>query len=33
MTTLIWLHEDALRLDHPVFNDIAENYVAFFHLG
>tara|TARA_A100001015_G_scaffold77771_1_gene86332 strand:+ start:1034 stop:1465 length:432 start_codon:yes stop_codon:yes gene_type:complete len=30
MTTLIWLHEDALRLDHPVFNDIAENYVAFF---
>ena len=29
MTSLIWLHEDALRMTHPVFTAAEHNYTAF----
>ena len=30
MSGLIWLHEDALRVDHPVFTAAGSDYPAFF---
>lgn len=30
MTALVWLHEDALRQNHPIFSEAGKDVISFF---